>query len=969
MRRHHHRGGPTAARRTAAKALTAALALSAGLVGALAIPAAAGAAVPTSATPSTVAPAQVATSAPTPPAPKAVDYSATFKTTDQNLAGPGDAPAPADVYHPWFSKSWNETGGFNGVTDVTVNLCAGISDDCDVTSYYGARLSAATNGQVGLGDTLHGYQPGKVSVTYPVTTQVTAPADDSFAPGDTVSITTQKPAPTTASSISTTSPTATGFSVDGTFKMHADAGGDICFIGCVGGSLFNLNLGSDTPQALFSLDASDLTMVRGMGLGHCFGAAEDALLGAATYANAKNYCFGKGYVKVPDPQIGPRGAGTTVTGTALSAQNTDQFIVVPVNAMSWLGRLATLPNGFPTMTAGFNGTSVNYDLLNVALTAIISQSRQVSFTPVVNMTMDFGRSVAYKVLSPQGSTDQASTGSSATFPLGSTVRVTVPDTLTVHPSVALADTSFRNSTSEALSGSARIKALKVWGDIGGVGVAIGPAYDSGNLDLGRTGLHDSDRTWQLGGFGQAQDLAPFQLVVDPPPVPSPRTVTPVEGSSFADQVVGSFHDPDPKDATKNAAENYGASITWGDGHTSTGTVSGTNDSFVVTGTNTYEQRGSYPVDVKVTDLAVPTAYAVARSRAVVADAPLSVVDEPTLTSVEGTPTPAALRIASFTDGNPFGLLRELSARVAWGDGTTEAATVVRGTGGRFDVLAPAHNYRKWGSPGVVVSILSDGGSTATARPSMTTADAPLHAGPAVTNGSLSGSSTPVLLWPNPGNAVVATFTDENIFGSAGDYTATVTWGDGTSSAGTVSAADNGSGFKVTASHTYTDAQLGQHDISVFIRDDGTSSTTARTSLLAYTFASGAGAFSLGDRSVAAATSGTLLNFWGSQWSRNNQLSGAPAPASYKGFVSSPPTRSSAPSTCPTAGAFTTEPGSSGAAPAAVPAYMAVMLASQVTKDGSTVSGGAAHWVVVKTRSGYGPSAGNDGWGTVVAGLC
>jgi len=61
-----------------------------------------------------------------------------------------------------------------------------------------------------VGDTVHGYQPGKVDVSYALNTRFTAPADDSFAPGDTVDVTTQKPAPQPASSITTTSPSMSG---------------------------------------------------------------------------------------------------------------------------------------------------------------------------------------------------------------------------------------------------------------------------------------------------------------------------------------------------------------------------------------------------------------------------------------------------------------------------------------------------------------------------------------------------------------------------------------------------------------------------------------------------------------------------------------------------------------------------------------------------------------------------------------
>ena len=72
----------------------------------------------------------------------------------------------------------------------------------------------------------------------------------------------------------------------------------------------------------------------------------------------------------------------------------------------------------------------------------------------------------------------------------------------------------------------------------------------------------------------------------------------------------------------------------------------------------------------------------------------------------------------------------------------------------------------------------------------------------------------------PGAAVagtVATITDPNLSATASAYTATINWGDGTSSAGTVSGG-NGS-FTVAANHSY--AVTGTYPISVAINSVGT----------------------------------------------------------------------------------------------------------------------------------------------------
>jgi hypothetical protein len=58
------------------------------------------------------------------------------------------------------------------------------------------------------------------------------------------------------------------------------------------------------------------------------------------------------------------------------------------------------------------------------------------------------------------------------------------------------------------------------------------------------------------------------------------------------------------------------------------------------------------------------------------------------------------------------------------------------------------------------------------------------------------------------SGVVATFTDDGkVNPTPSDYTATINWGDGTSSAGTV-ASDGQGGFTVSGSHVYTDEPAG-----------------------------------------------------------------------------------------------------------------------------------------------------------------
>ncbi len=107
--------------------------------------------------------------------------------------------------------------------------------------------------------------------------------------------------------------------------------------------------------------------------------------------------------------------------------------------------------------------------------------------------------------------------------------------------------------------------------------------------------------------------------------------------------------------------------------------------------------------------------------------------------------------------------------------------------------------------------------------------------------------------------------------------------------------------------------------------------------------------------------GANVNYWGSQWSKKNSLT-VGAPAGFKGFENT-----SGVPTC--GGTWTTSPGNSSGPPATVPQYMAVVISSNITKSGSTITGNVKEIVIVYTGPGYGPNPGHAGFGTVVHTLC
>ena len=208
------------------------------------------------------------------------------------------------------------------------------------------------------------------------------------------------------------------------------------------------------------------------------------------------------------------------------------------------------------------------------------------------------------------------------------------------------------------------------------------------------------------------------------------------------------------------------------------------------------------------------------------------------------------------------------------------------------------------------------------------------------------------------SGTVANLADGDPAAPLSDFTATIDWGDSSSSPGTVTG--SGGSYSVAGSHTYS--STGFFNVNVHVDDVGgsTADTTSPCTILVFAFAPGGGSFAIGDNNRA---NGTAVTFWGAQWAKQNSLSGGGAPSSFKGFAINPATP-----TCNTG--WNTDPGNSSSPPAGpLPAFMGVIAAGSAGQSGSQISGTTPHIVVVQTAGGYAPNPGHAGTGTVVAQAC
>ena len=284
-------------------------------------------------------------------------------------------------------------------------------------------------------------------------------------------------------------------------------------------------------------------------------------------------------------------------------------------------------------------------------------------------------------------------------------------------------------------------------------------------------------------------------------------VSAIEGNAVT-ATVATFTDANPLATT----DDFTATITWGDGTTSTGTITEKNGVFSVTGTHTYTDESTDPISVTIKDEGGSTASTT--STATVVDAALTATGV-NVSAIEGNAVTAT--VATFTDANPLATTADFTATITWGDGTTSTGTITE-KNGVFSV-AGTHTYTDEKTDPIHVTINDDGGQSATADSTATVADAVLVA-TGVDINAIEGNAV---------TATVATFTDANPLATTADFTATITWGDGTTSTGTIT--EKNGVFSVTGTHTYTDESTDP--ISVTIKDDGgQSASTTSTATVA-----------------------------------------------------------------------------------------------------------------------------------------
>ena len=174
----------------------------------------------------------------------------------------------------------------------------------------------------------------------------------------------------------------------------------------------------------------------------------------------------------------------------------------------------------------------------------------------------------------------------------------------------------------------------------------------------------------------------------------------------ANTTVATFTDSN----TTDVAGGFTASINWGDGRTTSGTVTGSNGSFAVSGGHTYADEGTDPLTVTITRTSDNTQIAPTGNVTVGEN---DVLTPQGVTISANVNQAFSTAVASFTDTDTVSVAGDFTASINWGDGTPVTAGTVTGSNGSFQVSG-SHTYAAAGQEIVAVTMTDDGPGTATA---------------------------------------------------------------------------------------------------------------------------------------------------------------------------------------------------------------------------------------------------------------
>ncbi len=282
----------------------------------------------------------------------------------------------------------------------------------------------------------------------------------------------------------------------------------------------------------------------------------------------------------------------------------------------------------------------------------------------------------------------------------------------------------------------------------------------------------------------------------------------VEGTPFTDPVA-TFTSANPL----AVASKFRARIDWGGGVIDPVAIirpSALAGSFEVSGSHAFDFGATQPISVTVQSTG--GVESTVTSTINVSDAPLAVASNRVTAGVGQF---GSLALGTLEDGAAaFSDAGDFTVTVDWGDGTGGPGRVVptSASPSSYVVFGDAHAYLAAGSYTARATIRE--------HATTVTITAPVTINPAALSATFAPFQVPE---KSVFSGNVARFTSQNSLASANNFAATVNWGDGSSSPGTVT--QTGEGFDVAGSHAY--ATSGNFTVRVAIASDEKVATLAQ----------------------------------------------------------------------------------------------------------------------------------------------
>ena len=356
-----------------------------------------------------------------------------------------------------------------------------------------------------------------------------------------------------------------------------------------------------------------------------------------------------------------------------------------------------------------------------------------------------------------------------------------------------------------------------WGD-GSVTAANMVDFSAGQGTLAASHIYADDGSYSImltvqDAHGVATQAMATAAITNANPTvdASPPSQQVFLGEDFTVSIA-TFSDPGFNDVNTGTVESFAATIDWGDGETSSGSVDfttgvpGTPSTGSVTGAHQYSAAGSFTVVVTVIDDDAGSNSA-AIQFTVDVGAPVFSPLEP----ISGDEGSAVDFFATFTDNGSTG---SFSAEVDWGDGSSSAAPVGQSNGVYY--VALQHEYADNGNYEVATTLIDPDNNTVMAETAAVIENVIPNLAAAANQSTTAGVELSLQLgtFSDPGYSSSTAGTEET-------FDASVDWGDGSTSVPLIDVQPGGPGVatsgSLTSEHTY--AGPGLYTVTVSLSDD------------------------------------------------------------------------------------------------------------------------------------------------------